>query len=419
MDTDRFDELLDAALESGRVPVDASPAERAELEEMLAATGSLRTAGETAASEARASMPIARARFERFIASERAAALPAPAMLVTSPKRGFFSRILVAHRSLSLAAMAVIALVVVGGLVGNQVLFQGVETAAALVPGDYAQVQGVVTSVSNENGKQTVHVDSGLGGIDIDISDSTSVVYEENASDLSAVKPGATVLVGGLVVNNRLIAARTLALSSAASAATAPRLLKFKELKELKDGLQGHVVTFSLAPDGVRARVLVETDSGESFLVIVDGRSAERLLKLERSLGVKVSVTALVAGVFSLQVTDQGAPPPPVTRPAGVGGTVTPPGAQAAPASPSLLKVNGIITARDGNVFSVQTRNGPASIVVTADTRIFLGESGLTIIAVRNGDSAIGHSVQVQGGIERASGKIRADTVVVGPKLTR
>ena len=105
-------------------------------------------------------------------------------------------------------------------------------------------------------------------------------------------------------------------------------------------------------------------------------------------------------------------------RPAGAG-TVTRPDAATTPGNPSLVKVNGVVLSRDGNVFVVQTRTGPLAIVVTAETRIFLGESGLTVLAVRNGDSAIGHTVQVQGGLETGTGRVRADTVVVGAKVTR
>ena len=169
MDTDRFDAMLDAALETGAIPPDANASERAEIEAMLASAGQLRTAGADAASEARAAMPIARARFERFLATERAAALPAPAIAVASPKSGFFSRVITGHRTLSVGTMAVLAVLVVGGLLGSRALLGDVETASALVPGDYAQVEGVVTGERRLPGEQPVeHAPDGVVNAEVD-----------------------------------------------------------------------------------------------------------------------------------------------------------------------------------------------------------------------------------------------------------
>jgi hypothetical protein len=71
-------------------------------------------------------------------------------------------------------------------------------------------------------------------------------------------------------------------------------------------------------------------------------------------------------------------------------------------------------------VLQLDTPRGPVSVLVRLDTRFLLGESGLAREALRgDGASIIGHSVAVTGGLDRGTGRIVADLIVVGPRPPR
>jgi hypothetical protein len=56
-------------------------------------------------------------------------------------------------------------------------------------------------------------------------------------------------------------------------------------------------------------------------------------------------------------------------------------------------------------------------VVIRPETRILLGESDLTLEAIRNGERAIGHTVSIQGGRVPDSRRIVADVIAVGPRV--
>jgi hypothetical protein len=56
-------------------------------------------------------------------------------------------------------------------------------------------------------------------------------------------------------------------------------------------------------------------------------------------------------------------------------------------------------------------------VVVRPDTRILLGESELTLEAIRDGERAIGHTISIQGGRVPDSRRLIADVIAVGPKV--
>ena len=70
-------------------------------------------------------------------------------------------------------------------------------------------------------------------------------------------------------------------------------------------------------------------------------------------------------------------------------------------------------------MLTVQSARGPVQVLLNTDTRILLGESGLTLAAIRTGEKAVGHTIQVQGGLDRGTGRMVADVLVVGPKAPR
>lgn len=455
MKQERIDRLLDEALSTGTVPADASPVERAEVERLLTAAGTLRVSAKQANEEANASMPVARARFERFMAASQSAA-PAPA----KPARGsLFGWLFLAHRALGTAATAAaIGIVATIAVVVSQNTFSGVETASAqvLTPGDYVQVSGVVAGSTGTGDQRMVKVTSDFGEVEVALSSVTSVVDDADAVDPASIKKGDAVLISGLVQKDRKIAAQTLAVS--AETAPLPPKPQIKELKVLRPGLEGRIVFLSLGEDGRRARVVLDV-KGELLLLRITDRSLKLLLQAGTTpVGTRVSVLqepGSPEGVFSLKpaATSDGLPPGPTegtspgtasttttatppptspTRPAGAtsassatgtaatgtsaAGSTAVPGSTGTPAAPiKFTGFKGIVTGRVANVLLVDSARGPAKVVIRAETRLVIADSGLLRDAVKNGDAAIGHEVTVSGSI--IDGRVIADLIVFGPKM--
>lgn len=439
---DRIDDLLDRALETGAIPSEATPAERAELEQLLAGTAMLRAAKLAAEADAAAAKPVAKARFERFAAQQQAAATAARARAPqpTKPARGPLRHLVALATGIrGVALAAAIGLIAVVAVFATQNLRNTTESAAAAFePGDYVQLQGTVESTS----PGTLHLRYELGRVEVDIADATTVIDDGTAIDPSSLKPGDSVLVGGVVGENRRVSARTLAVSEVRL--PEPSAVVMKRLEALEGKLPGRVVAFALAPNG-RGRVTLETADGRRLLVIVDARSAERLVALGAILGRRVVVGGVSpAGERVYFLEFEGASPPPpssgagtgagstarptltpagggtppatVTRPAGtppaVGGTVTRPDG----ASTGLVRVSGTLLARDVLVLTLATDRGTATVRLRPDTRVLVGESGITLREWAAGATGIGHAVTVSGGIDARTGVVVADLVVVGPK---
>lgn len=416
MNDDRIDSLLEQALANRSIPADATAAERAELELLLETMGVLQSARNDAAEGARATMPTARARFQRYMTANPAVRTPSP-VTPSSPRPGFFGRLLGRGRIPTMAGSAAgVAALVIAAVVLWQVTFSEPTSAYAQMvdPGDYVQVEGVVDT--SPDGR--LELQSELGTVELELSESTALVDAETARELSTLKPGDRVLVGGIAGKGQKLAAQTVALSQSAGE-PAPRVITFKQLERLRANLEGQVVTYTISNDGTRGAVLIETASGERFLVRVDGKSAEQLLsRASTALGQSVKVqqgTGAIDGTFSLEppaATDPQATP---TRPTGekpafarVGGVVT-------SVQPSTTSARGRIL--DG-VVVVQTARGPVTVVVRANAQVFPGESGLTLGAGSRGE-ATGHTIFVTGGFDKKSGNVIADVIVMGPKLER
>ena len=260
---DRIDYLLELALDSGDIPAEATPAERQELLAMLAPASALRAAADGAEDESRASLPVARARFERFLDTQ-ARQMPTPPAMIQPTRRGFLVWLTNGPRAagLALACMALLLVVVVGV---RQVAFDSAATAEALTPGDYVQVQGTISSATDENGARVFKVDSELGELTIDAALATPVVSGSESTDAASLAPGDSIVISGVVKERLRVAAQTLAL--ARQPVVTPRRLTFRELKKLQPDLSGRVVVLTLSADGTRGRVLIETPGGERLLV--------------------------------------------------------------------------------------------------------------------------------------------------------
>lgn len=423
---ERIDELLDLALDSGEIPAKATLSEREQLLAMLASASVLRAAADEAEDESRASLPIARARFERFV-DAHARGAPIPPVVARAPRHGLPGWLGPGPRKavLALAGAALLLVVVVVG--ARRLAFDSAATAEALTPGDYVQVQGTISSATYENGARVFKVDSELGELTIDAALATPVVSDGADTDAASLAPGDSIVISGVVKEKLRVAAQTLAL--ARQPVVTPRRLTFRELKELRPDLSGRVVVLTLSADGTRGRVLIETATGERLLVTVDTASAGRLLELTAALGARVSVgrkSVDGSGPFSLDVSDEppapaspvaGTPPVEPTRPARPQPSPTPASsASSVPNRPALVTVRGVILARTGLRLLVRTADGQRTVLLRGDTRILAGESGLLVEAIRGGQaSAVGHAITVTGAAG-SDGNMVADVIVIGPK---
>ncbi len=417
MNTDRIDELLAEALTLGAVPTDATPGERAEIEQLMEARSLLLASRSGVEAEARSAMPTARARFERHIAASRADAPRAVA--VPSRRGGFFGGVLAMHRGMTaVGSAAAIGVLAVLALFLSQNGFNGVETASAqvLTPGDYVQVEGVVGE--SKDGRVTVH--SEFGDFDFAVSEDTSITNAEAPGEAASVTPGAAVLIGGIVGKDRTIAANTVALSGEKKAL--PTRLKLRDVKERRAELIGKVTVLTISPDGTQGRVHIDAGNGERYVVPVDGHSAEELIqRFSIALGARVEVgpaSDARPDTFRLRVPDQALPPsqPPGIAPNGTAPPVRPEATTLPNSGPRIQAVRGVILGRDGAAFRIQTPRGPVVAEIRRSSRILLGETGLTLESFLRGETAVGHEVTISGGIDKDTGHVVVDVAVVGPK---
>jgi hypothetical protein len=394
MTPERLDSLLQRALETGTIPSDATPEERAELVPVLGAAGSLRLNAAQVDSEASASMPTARARFQRHIADQRA---PAPATPAVVRRSGLWANVLAGRRLAFATSIAAIGLVAILALVIVQP-FGTVETASALTVDDYVQVQGVVAGI--DGNKVTVQ-SSELGNLEVALSDLTSVTDESGAREASSLKPGEPVVVGGVVTAKRAIAASALAVARPQAAPTPVANANVPVLKRFKEGLEGTVRLVSLSPDGQRARVLVVMPNSSIF-VDVDRASIDALLAANPALlGARVRVGAgdgLPGAVFRLQPLNQ-------LPDTGLSG------------QPQFQNIRGVVVERKALTLRVKTDRGEATVLIRAGTSISLGQSGLTLDDIRSGQALVGHEIAVAGNPDRTAPRgIVAEIIVVLPK---
>ncbi|MCI0670439.1 MAG: hypothetical protein L0Y64_08260, partial [Myxococcaceae bacterium] len=269
MTAERLDALLEEALRTGIVPDGATGEERAEIERLLSATRPLESVRDVAEREADASLPTARARFQRQLASE-AAAVPAPA-----PRSGVWARLQRRPRALawagSLAAVGVALVLAVA--VWQAMLGEPTSAYAQVVePGDYVQVEGVVEATDEVE----LTLQSALGEVRVSAGGAT-LVGGDPARGVSGLKAGDRVLVSGIAGEGRSLTARTLALSDVTG--DPPRALTFRELLRLRGRLEGVVVTYAVSREGDRGTVVIEAADATRYRVPVDGDSALRLLE--------------------------------------------------------------------------------------------------------------------------------------------
>ncbi|MBN9494305.1 hypothetical protein J0H33_13330, partial [bacterium] len=270
MSTDRLDELLERAASGAELPTDMTQAERAQLESLVAGAGSLRTTAGVVEDEAAASLPAARARFERFMAAREGETTVAPA------PRGWFRR--VPRRGVMLiGAAAAIGVIAAGGVFAFQAAFSTTSSADAevLAPNDYAQVQGVVTGIEHADATTTLHVESAFGVVNVTVGPATAVERDTAATSPAAISAGELVSVSGVAGTARTLTADAVAIESAGGSqlVSAP----VSQLRRLGTPLEGKIVAFAVSPEGTQARVLVRT-GGKYYVVPLEGAAVARLL---------------------------------------------------------------------------------------------------------------------------------------------
>lgn len=420
MNGKRLDLLLEVMLATGSLPLDVSEAERAEVMALIGVAATVRSATPTVEDEAIEAMPIARARFARYLSN--------PQAFERNARRGgqlgwravgsTFGRMAMTRAAAAVALVAILTLVVSQSLTSHS----GTASAQVLTPGDYVQLEGtVITSRTAQNGVQQVRLQSDAGQFEIELSSESSVVAGQAPSDTSAVQLGDRILVGGVVNDGGGVGARTLVVSNQSGAKTPPPASPRAnpKVKTADRPLEGQIVSFSLSADLKTARVVLDDGKGGLFLARINRKSVEALLlQSVNALGAHVRlVSGGAPGLFGLTVATD-ATPAATSRATTVDRTP----AKATPSKPpqskaQFVEVKGTILARENNILRVQTERGAVLVVLRPDTRILPGDTGATLEALRSGAfNPVGYALGAAGGFDAKSDRISADLVVLGPK---
>ncbi|MFN0096276.1 MAG: hypothetical protein ACKVVT_16060 [Dehalococcoidia bacterium] len=394
MDERHLDELLETTLRDGREPEAASPSERLELGQAALGAQTIRSAAPAIEAEAEAALPVARARFERFVAANR----PVPAARpVAKPSRRAWWMVGGGRPMAMVGSLAGVALLV--AVIGALALSGGgAGTAAALEPGDYVQLEGVVSAATSDGGEQLVRVESDLGPVDVAVSALTAVGLPGGR-----IAPGTRVTIAGLVEaatkKEPRIAANAVSLANSDGATAAKPNLR--ELKKLKPGLRGVIVLFNLAPAGDSGWVVLRLANGDRVLVGVDAATRVQIAELDRVIGTSVEVVAGEGG-RGFGLTIAGAPSAP--KPGD--------GVAAEKLAGPIVRVLGIPTGMDGRILTLRTLQGTAEVVIKPATLIVVGQSGVPASAIRKGEFPSGITLGVAGR-QDAEGRIVADRIIV------
>lgn len=391
----RLDDLLNRALSTGELPADATPEERAALEPLLAARDAIRRENDQVRREADAAMPVARARFQRFLAEHASAATVERRTVASRPtilQRLFGPRRLAFAASLAaVLVLAAIAVVTTGP-------FTGVETVSALEANDYVQLPGVVASVEGD----TVTLDApDLGTVTIDTSARPAFLDQSGAPLDRAPKPGEALLVTGTVreaARGRVaIEAHTLALGSA-DALPGPSDRPLEKLRKLPPGVEGAVLLLAIDPENRNPRAILRLADGRSVLVPADPGSIPGLLAgTGEPLIPRVRLNDAGEGPFRLE---------PLEEPAHHDD-------DDGPGRPGMTRLAGTITAQQPGTLQLATASGSVTVDLAPRARILPGTSGLELDQIKAGASLVGYSAVLSARADR-SGRLVAELVVLG-----
>ncbi len=388
MTTDRLDDLLERLLDTGTVPEDASPEERAELERLLAARSDLAAMRAGIDAEAADALPAARARFQRYLAARR----PAPVdHRLTASRPGRLQRLL-AGRRLSLAGTLAALLLVAAVALFAARPFQGAHDVQALGVDDYVQLAGTVAAADASG----ITIESAeFGRIAVTAAGATFLDASGAVTDRPP-RPGETVSIAGFVRDARkgrlLIDGQTVALAGPLPGGSG------RPLQRLGAAAEGTVTLIAIDRDGKAARAVVLLPDGRRVLADVDVDSLGQLLAATGSpLGTKVQLNR--PGERPVQLR-------PASDRDGEGHHPRPP----------LTRLTGTLTEVTATGLTLQTASGPVHIVRRPRLKILPGESSLTMAEIRAGASIEGYTATVAGGHDPRTGAFIADLVILGPR---
>lgn len=411
MTDDRMTQLFDEARATGNVPAGATPEERSEVEAMLRAARLLDDAARNVDGEMQSAMPVARARFERFLAAQQQPA-DAPPVREAHRRHGIGAWLAGRRSFVALASgLAAVAILFVAAFAASEVFFSSTQSAYAseLEPGDYVQLEGVVTSVRDGEDPR-VAVQSQFGTIDVDLTSETSIVDEDEPAGVSAIAPGRRVVVSGLVDRERRIRAGTLALS--VGDLPPPTREHFERPLDLPGAVEATILWLAQPEDGRPAKVAVETRDGRRLVLSIDAESIAELLRRHAS-GPGVGVELFhpqdaPPGVFALRLDG---PPPQPDAGLHCGQHVD---------RHRLLNICGVLVERSPERLRILTRDGLVDIGFRPDTRLILApDSGLSLADLRGPEGGVGHFVAILGGPARDGEGLIADIIVVGGEAPR
>lgn len=403
MNEERLDELLDLALSTGALSQDATEEERAELELLLGAASTMNASAVAIALEAAATMPIARARFERFVAAE-AASEPAPEVAQQAGP-GWLGRLFGSMRPLAATGVAaVVVVLVVVAFIGSDLIVSDTSTALALEvdPGDYLQVDGVVTEVTEGENGPRIRLETEAGFIELELSDDTSVLQDDAPISIRDVHVGQQLAVTGLVNAERRV--RAAILSVRAEEGDAPTKVKVDEAKNIGDSFVGEVILINFGSDLEPGSVMVRRPDGGVVTFEVEPEELANFVRSEGfGPGAEVRMTHAGEGrdefVFAplRPAVDRCEQPRGFTDRQG------------------LETICGILLSQEGSALTLQTVDGVRTVHMVPDARIEVPRfSGVTRAEVLEADGAIGHAIQVMG--HDRDGEFIVGFVIVGPE---
>ena len=403
MDETRLDNLLDIALATGELPADATDEERAELAPLLQTVTALEQPAAQVASEAAETMPVAGARFQRFIASEASPAPPEQAAQHPSP--GWLVRLFGSRRPLAAAGVAagVVVLAVVGVL-GSDLLFSDASSAYALEadPGDFVQIDGVVIGVTDGDDGPRIRLESEAGYIDIDLSDETSIVDDSEKIDPSAVRVGQRLAVAGLVNDHRRLGATTMSVQAADAPRPGPIEVDHDDVSD--KGIQGNIVAVRINKDRGVAKVTVRRSDGKVATVDVDVDMAVSFIGSHGfGPGVDVELTrgedghgASVKPLHQLDRDD------PCERSRGILDSL------------DRETICGVLEASRWPELKLLTLDGVLKVRLLPEVQILIvGENGFTPFEWLEADVPIGHGLRITG--TRRGEDFLASVVIIEP----
>jgi len=380
MPDDPRDELLRRELEDA---ANGDESDVVRIDDMVEAARALRASAELTRLEASAAQGAARARFQQQLRSQPPATMKPRRW--QSPMRPVRRAWFAVGSVAAVLAIIVLAAVLLPSLSGN------VETAAAqvLVPGDVVQVEGVVREVPGEGGGDVV-VASDFGDVPLRLDGDSVFIDGDSEAGGVELKAGDQVVVSGLVEPDRRL--RASAISISARQQQPPTRRPLERIERIEEVLDARVVAVAMTGDGETVRVVLAAGD-RRLLTVVPAVTVLGLFDGGGALGRGVRFSPPAEGAeqaFDVELS------PSERAPSGIVG------------------VRGVIGAAGDHILTVATLDGRVRVRITARTRIGFGISGLDAESFDGGRGAVGHTIGANGRVDRETGEVVADVVLIG-----